>query len=160
MKNLMNWMSAFFAKGVHEDRWLDKAIADKIKQSTNINSYKDGVARTMKNIHLAGLDVGGITQLATVGQFILNSENESFILRAMNDENIQSINRYEPIFDINQDYINIILVKHARGNFIGLYYLPVEFNGHISNLNKIRLSQSKKPVDTSLLHNIIIDYEK
>ena len=156
----MKWIAALFANDMQGDSWIDKAIADKIKKSTYVGSYKDGVARTMKNIHLAGLDVHGITQLTTLGQFTLNSQNENLIQQAIRDENIKSINCYESVFDINQDYINIILINHISGNFIGLYYLPVEFNGYISNLNKIKLSQIRKIVNTSILHNTIVDYKE
>lgn len=118
---------------------LKARIEQLLNAATFVNAYRPGVANLLLALHMAGLDVEGLTRVTTFRMVHLTSENEAAARHALAAGDLEHLPASTKTFDINNDYFHVLLVTHARGSFTGLYYLPTEFNGNVGKLNTVWL---------------------
>jgi len=128
----------------------DNAIKARIEQLLDaaafVPAYRLGAANLLLAIHAAGLDVAGLTRVATIGMLPLTSENEAAARHAIIAGDLGLLPASTTTFDLDVDYFQVLLLTHARGSFAGLYYLPLEFNGNVDKLQTVWLQTWPHPL--------------
>ncbi|GAA4041207.1 hypothetical protein GCM10022409_29020 [Hymenobacter glaciei] len=110
-----------------------------LDKATFVGTSRPSACNLLLALHAAGLNAEGLQRAATLRMVLLTPENETAAQQALAAGNLTQLPANTQTFDLNADYFHVLLVRHARGSFAGLYYLPTEFNGNVSKLNTVWL---------------------
>lgn len=131
----LSWLYAHRPDGA-----LKVRIARLLEAATFVQAYRPGAATLLWALHAAGLNAAGLTRVTTVGILLLTSENDKAARRALAAGDLAQLPAWAETFDINPDYVHVLLLTHARGSFAGLYYMPLEFNANVDKLQTVWLT--------------------